>query len=75
MRFSLWVASAFATITFAAPHYLGPAAPPQDMTILSEYFQLLATKVAAGKLMTAAPVCDLNNAVMPAGESTILSTT
>jgi hypothetical protein len=39
---------------------------PAEMEVLSDYFQLLASKVLAGKNMAQAPVCDLNKAVMPA---------
>ena len=36
-----------------------------EIRVLSKYFQMLGRKVQAGKNMTEAPVCNMNNAVMP----------
>jgi hypothetical protein len=42
------------------------------MKILSNYFSMLGSKVQAGRNMAAAPVCNLNNAVMPVASPTPL---
>jgi hypothetical protein len=71
MLSQVWITSALCAIAMAAPSLApGAAARPQEMKVLTEYFQMLATKVQAGKLMGAVPVCDLSKAVLPvAGKS------
>jgi hypothetical protein len=71
MLYQLWMTSALCAVALAAPSLApGAAARPEEMKVLSEYFQMLATKVQAGKNMAMAPVCDLSKAVLPvAGES------
>lgn len=46
------------------PYETKSTAGATNMAVLSEYFSLLGSKVQAGK-DSAAPVCDLSNAVMP----------
>lgn len=65
---SIWIVSALCATALAAPtltYSSNAAALPAEMKVLSEYFQLLGSKVQAGKNMAQAPVCNLNNAVMP----------
>lgn len=67
MLFDLWVASALCAVTLAAPTLTssdGAAERPADMQILSDYFQLVASKVQTLK-DTRAPKCDYSKAVMP----------
>jgi len=65
MRTSLWIASALCTVGLSAPTLPPSAAPPGDMTVLSDYFNLLASKVDASRSLSSAPVCDLSQASMP----------
>ena len=61
-----------AASVYAAPTYPPlnfDAAKPGSMDSVSEYFNMLAAKVQAGRQMSVAPVCELSNAVMPLGES------
>jgi hypothetical protein len=39
--------------------------PPTEMKVLSEYFNMLGSKVQAGKQMAAGPVCDMSKASLP----------
>lgn len=66
MLSSFWVMAALGACALSAP--TAPPAP-MDMSVLSAYFQLLASKVEAAKQMSSTPVCDLDLAVMPAGKS------
>jgi len=66
MYVQVWIMSALSAVAVAAPTFAIPAgARPGEMQILSEYFQMLGSKVQAGRNMASSPVCDLNNAVMP----------
>ncbi|TVY78128.1 hypothetical protein LSUE1_G004645 [Lachnellula suecica] len=70
----LWVASALCAVALSAPTITIPsgAALPAEVKALSDYFNLLATKVQAGKSMAAAPVCDLSKASLPTASPTAL---
>lgn len=68
MRASLFLSALSAVSTLAAPAYPelnGHAANPDSLDDISEYFNTLAQKISKGKQMASAPVCDLNNAVLP----------
>jgi hypothetical protein len=63
-----WVMSALCAVALSAPTltYNPEAAQrPVEMQILAEYFQMLGDKVQAGRGMAEAPVCNMNNAVLP----------
>jgi len=66
MRSSLWIASALVALVSASPSYNIGAASTSEMKIISEYFQVIGSKVLAGKAMSQEPVCDLSAATMPA---------
>jgi len=62
------VISALCAAAFASPllPYSQQAAErPAEMQVLSEYFSMLGQKVQAGRQMSEAPVCNLNNALLP----------
>ena len=64
----VWVVSALCAIATAAPTFSynpGAAERPVEMRILSEYFQMLGHKVESGRNMAQAPMCNMNNAVLP----------
>ncbi|KAK3370154.1 malate dehydrogenase [Podospora didyma] len=68
MRTSTLLLSALGATVFAAPTLpvLNPdAALPGSIDTVSEYFNMLASKVQASKLMSLAPVCDLSKAQLP----------
>jgi hypothetical protein len=66
MLCKLWVASALCAVVLSAPTIpTAPVAQPASNEIISNYFNLLAGKVAAGKSVPVPPVCDLSNAVLP----------
>jgi hypothetical protein len=67
MLAKLWVVSALCAVALSAPTltYSQGAASPAEMKVLSDYFQMLASKVQAGRGMAEAPVCGLSNAVLP----------
>lgn len=66
MRSSIWAASMLCATALSAPTYsTSAAARPVEMKDLSDYFQLLGRKVQDGEDMAQAPVCNMNNAVMP----------
>lgn len=68
-------ASALCAVALASPTLpYSPAAAerPAEMKVLSDYFTMLAGKVQAGRQMSQAPVCDLNNAVLPVASPTPL---
>jgi len=77
------VTSALCAIASASPllPYSQQAAErPAEMQVLSDYFSMLGHKVQAGRQMSQAPVCNLNNAVLPVAckhmySYTVLSTT
>ena len=69
MRSSLWIASALVVLASAAPPYNPNAASSSEMKIISEYFQVIGSKILAGKSMSQEPVCDLSVAQMPVGKS------
>ncbi|KAI1505871.1 hypothetical protein F5X99DRAFT_366387 [Biscogniauxia marginata] len=57
-----------ASSIFAAPVWPQlnwDSAKPDGLDSVSEYFNMLAAKVEAGKLMSLAPACDVSTAVMP----------
>jgi hypothetical protein len=62
------VTSALCAVAFASPFlpYSQQAAQrPAEMQVLSDYFSMLGQKVQAGRQMSEAPVCNLDNAVLP----------
>ncbi|KAI1342233.1 hypothetical protein F5Y15DRAFT_413498 [Xylariaceae sp. FL0016] len=64
----LLVSALSATSVLAAPKWPTinwNAASTDGMATVSEYFNLLAQKVEAGKMLSEAPVCDLTKASMP----------
>jgi len=71
MHCKLWVLSALCAVVLSAPapptltYSAGAAERPAEMQILSEYFTMLGQKVQAGRKMAQAPVCNINNAVLP----------
>jgi len=70
-------ASALCAVALASPTlpYSPQAAErPAEMKVLSDYFSMLGHKVQAGRLMAEAPVCNLNNAVLPVASPTPLPT-
>jgi len=71
----IWVTSALCAVALSAPtltYSPGAAERPAEMQILSEYFSMLGQKVQAGRNMAAAPVCNMNNAVLPVASPTPL---
>ncbi|KAE8451200.1 hypothetical protein EG329_004364 [Mollisiaceae sp. DMI_Dod_QoI] len=71
----IWVMSALCAGALSAPtltYSSGAAERPAEMQILSEYFQMLGQKVQAGRNMAEAPVCNMNNAVLPVTSPTPL---
>ncbi|PNY24440.1 Malate dehydrogenase [Tolypocladium capitatum] len=72
MRPSTVLASTLAMTARAAPTFpelnlKGLADPAGALDSLSAYFSLMADKVQAARLLSAAPVCDVSRAQMPAG--------
>lgn len=68
MRSSIFLSALCATASLAAPAYPElnvHAVNPSAVDDLSSYFSLLAEKITSGKQMSAAPVCDMSNAVLP----------
>jgi hypothetical protein len=65
MRSSIWIASALSTVALAAPSWDVKA---EDVPVVSEYFQLLGSKIQEQRSLSAVPVCDLSKAVMPSGK-------
>lgn len=71
MRFSTVLVSAFAVAVSAAPTFpnfnIKDATNPSDtLEALSDYFNLLASKVQLAKVLNEAPTCDVTTAKMPA---------
>lgn len=74
MRFSTILASTLAVAVSAAPTFpqlnLKEVLNPDDtLSSLSEYFNLLATRVQLAKVQSKPPTCDVTQARMPQGES------
>lgn len=63
----LWAVFALGATVSSAPTYpfSSGAAQPAEKQVISEYFDMLGQKVQAGRKMSKAPVCNLNNAVQP----------
>jgi len=75
MLCKLWVLALCACVALSAPTVSfapGAAERPEEMKILSDYFQMLASKIQAGRQMAQAPVCNLANAKMPVASPTPL---
>lgn len=77
MRTTILLSAFCAATALAAPKYpdvnINAARPASSTNDLSEYFNLLAQKISAGKQMAASPVCDLSKAVMPVDSKETLS--
>jgi hypothetical protein len=70
MHASLFFLSALGASVWAAPTYPridADASVPDSIRTVSEYFNLLATKVRESRLQDAVPVCDLSHLSLPAG--------
>lgn len=72
MHLSTILLSTLAVVASAAPtdptlRLKGVKDPADAISQLSGYFNLLAAKVQAAKVMSVSPVCDLSKAQMPAG--------
>jgi hypothetical protein len=68
MLSTIWTLSALCAVALSSPvlnFSPGAAERPAEMKILSQYFSMLGQKVQEGKNMAQAPVCNLNNAVLP----------
>ena len=70
MRFSTVLVSAYAVTVSAAPAFpdfrIKDVVNPEDtLTALSEYFNVLATKVQLAKYLSEPPTCDVSTAKMP----------
>ncbi|KAK3359377.1 hypothetical protein B0T25DRAFT_96193 [Lasiosphaeria hispida] len=68
MLASTLLLTALGATVFAAPVFpdiTAAAEVPETIDTMTEYFTLLAEKVQQSRLMSAAPVCDLSNAVLP----------
>lgn len=75
MLSKIWALSALCAVALSSPTLNfspGAAERPAEMKILSEYFSMLGQKVQEGKNMAQAPVCNLNNAVLPVASPTPL---
>jgi hypothetical protein len=73
MHASILLLSALGASVFAAPAYPvlnKDAVTPGGVDSVSEYFNMLATKVQQSRNMAAIPICDLSKAAMPVGMST-----
>ena len=80
MRPSVLLTAAFAVSSTAAPALLNlnvknTVNPFNAIDSLSGYFNLIASKVQAAKVLSVAPVCDLSKAQMPNGKHELKSTT
>jgi hypothetical protein len=72
----LFAASLGAITTIAAPTWPAlnvEAAQPGSLETVSEYFNMLATKVQQSRSMSEAPVCDLSTVQLPQGMQRSLS--
>jgi hypothetical protein len=75
MLVRILAASALCAVALASPtltYSHGAAERPAEMKVLSDYFSMLGHKVQAGRLMSEAPVCNLDNAVLPVASPTPL---
>lgn len=63
----LWAFFALGATALPAPtfSFSSGAAQPAEKQVISEYFDMLGQKVQAGRKMSQAPVCNLNNAAQP----------
>ncbi|QSZ35202.1 hypothetical protein DSL72_008069 [Monilinia vaccinii-corymbosi] len=63
----LWTVFALGAAALPAPTFTfsSGAAQPAEKQVISEYFDMLGRKVQAGRKMSHAPVCNLNNAAQP----------
>lgn len=69
--FAIWAAAANAAPTFPILNLKDN--PMSALTSLSDYFNLVASKVQAAKFLSSAPACHLSQAHMPIGEFACLS--
>ena len=70
MRPSVLLASALGATVFGAPTFPDlnmNAASHDGIATVSEYFNMLATKVQQSRFMSLGPVCDLSKAQLPVG--------
>jgi hypothetical protein len=70
MHTSLLFVSALAASVWAAPTYPkidASASIPDNIRTVSEYFNMLASKVQDSRLLNSPPVCDLSKVTLPAG--------
>ena len=71
MHASLVFVSALAASVWAAPTFpqvSTDASTPVDVRSISDYFDLLATKVQESRSLASAPSCDLSHLTLPAGK-------
>lgn len=62
---SFWIAPALVTVALSAPTFPSPPGiTPVDLSIVSDYFNLLSQKIQRRR-GAGPPICDLDNAVMP----------
>lgn len=78
MRLSTILASTLAVFASAAPTFpdlnIKEVVNADDtLDSLSEYFNLLATRVQLAKVLTEAPICDVSKAQMPQGKSHLIA--
>ncbi|PBP28878.1 malate dehydrogenase [Diplocarpon rosae] len=74
MLAQIWLVSALCAGALAAPTLTtaGSARKPANRKILSDYFRMLGRKIQAGRDMAEAPVCNMENAVLPVAYPTPL---
>ncbi|KAI9735335.1 MAG: hypothetical protein M1818_006530 [Claussenomyces sp. TS43310] len=66
MLSSFWMASVLASLALSAPVFPVPfGINPADLSIVSDYFNLLSQKIQEGKGFSSPPACDLSAAAMP----------
>lgn len=73
MHASLLFVSALAASAWAAPAFpkiSEDAGVPDSVRSISDYFNLLATKVQESRTLAAPPTCDLSHLSLPAGKET-----
>jgi hypothetical protein len=71
MHASLLFVSALAASVWAAPTFpkiTEDASVPNSLRSVSDYFNLLATKVQESRLLAVPPTCDLSQLSLPAGK-------
>jgi hypothetical protein len=78
MRQSVLLVAALMSVGYGSPSYpqlvVDDGLPGSQQTV-SDYFNLVASKVQQSRLMSAAPACDLSQAKVPLGEFTANTTT